>query len=202
LICSANELDPAPDKQWLGRSFIHAKLWRRHESKEALMCQRSPPAHRLAGTRESKRGQMKTAQQWLAAYAANHRNPINQRIHRVCVPAILFSVLGLAWHVQIVGIVDLWWANGAIVLSLLALAFYWWLGMWPCLTMAVTFAVIIAMVMGLEWGTSLPTVSLYTTIFALAWIAQLIGHKVEGGPPSFLEDMQFLLIGPLWVFYH
>jgi len=149
-----------------------------------------------------KREQMKTAQQWLAVYAANHRNPINQRIHRVCVPAILFSVLGLAWHVQIVGTVDLWWANGAIVLSLVALAFYWWLGMWPCLIMAATFGVIIAMVMGLEWGTSVPTVALYSTIFALAWIAQLIGHKVEGGSPSFLEDVQFLLIGPLWVFYH
>jgi len=76
------------------------------------------------------------------------------------------------------------------------------LGTWPCLTMAATFAVIIAMVMGLEWGTSVPTIALYLTIFALAWIAQLIGHKVEGGSPSFLEDLQFLLIGPLWVFYH
>jgi len=148
-----------------------------------------------------QQGPMKTAQQWLAAYAANHRNPINQRIHRVCVPAILFSVLGLAWHVH-PGIADIWWANGAIVLSLLALAFYWRLGTWPCLTMAATFAVIIAMVMGLEWGTSVPTIALYLTIFALAWIAQLIGHKVEGGSPSFLEDLQFLLIGPLWVFYH
>jgi len=166
------------------------------------MCQRSRRRTGWPARGSLKREQMKTAQQWLAAYAANHRNPINQRIHRICVPAILFSVLGLAWHVQIVGTVDLWWANGAIVLSLLALAFYWRLGLWPGLTMAATFVVIIAMVMGLEWGTSVPTVALYSTIFALAWIAQLIGHKVEGGSPSFLEDVQFLLIGPLWVFYH
>jgi uncharacterized membrane protein YGL010W len=36
-------------------------------------------------------------------------------------------------------------------------------------------------------------------IFVLAWIGQFVGHKIEGQKPSFLEDVQFLLIGPLWV---
>ena len=35
-------------------------------------------------------------------------------------------------------------------------------------------------------------------VFFLAWVAQLIGHKIEGQKPSFLEDLSFLLIGPLW----
>ena len=36
-------------------------------------------------------------------------------------------------------------------------------------------------------------------IFVLAWIGQFYGHKVEGAKPSFLKDLEFLLIGPLWV---
>lgn len=160
----------------------------------------------LDGARElqaqDKRGTMRSAQQWLAAYAAHHCNPINRRIHTVCVPAILFSILGISWHVQIPGAADLWWANGATILSLLALVFYWRLGLSPFLTMAATFAVMIASVMGLEWGTSLPTLPLYCTIFVLAWIAQFVGHKLEGKAPSFFDDLQFLLIGPLWVIYH
>jgi uncharacterized membrane protein YGL010W len=36
-------------------------------------------------------------------------------------------------------------------------------------------------------------------IFVLAWIGQFIGHKVEGKKPSFLDDLKFLLIGPLWL---
>ena len=42
---------------------------------------------------------------------------------------------------------------------------------------------------------------LYTSIiiFVLAWIGQFYGHKVEGAKPSFLKDLEFLLIGPLWV---
>ena len=36
-------------------------------------------------------------------------------------------------------------------------------------------------------------------IFVAAWIGQFYGHKVEGAKPSFLKDIEFLLIGPLWV---
>ena len=42
------------------------------------------------------------------------------------------------------------------------------------------------------WLTSL-------TIFIAAWIGQFIGHALEGKRPSFFKDLQFLLIGPLWL---
>jgi uncharacterized membrane protein YGL010W len=38
-------------------------------------------------------------------------------------------------------------------------------------------------------------------IFAAAWVGQFIGHKIEGAKPSFLEDVQFLLIGPAWLLH-
>ncbi|HMQ64442.1 MAG TPA: DUF962 domain-containing protein, partial [Flavilitoribacter sp.] len=38
-------------------------------------------------------------------------------------------------------------------------------------------------------------------IFVVAWIGQFIGHKIEGKKPSFLEDLQFLLIGPAWLLH-
>ena len=36
-------------------------------------------------------------------------------------------------------------------------------------------------------------------IFLIAWIGQFYGHKIEGKKPSFLKDLQFLLIGPAWL---
>jgi uncharacterized membrane protein YGL010W len=36
-------------------------------------------------------------------------------------------------------------------------------------------------------------------IFVFSWIFQLIGHKIEGKKPSFLEDIFFLMIGPAWL---
>jgi uncharacterized membrane protein YGL010W len=38
-------------------------------------------------------------------------------------------------------------------------------------------------------------------IFVVAWIGQFVGHKIEGKKPSFLEDLQFLLIGPAWLMH-
>jgi uncharacterized membrane protein YGL010W len=39
------------------------------------------------------------------------------------------------------------------------------------------------------------------SIFFVAWIFQFYGHKVEGKKPSFLKDVQFLLIGPAWLMH-
>jgi uncharacterized membrane protein YGL010W len=36
-------------------------------------------------------------------------------------------------------------------------------------------------------------------VFVVSWIFQFIGHKIEGKKPSFLEDLQYLLVGPLFV---
>jgi uncharacterized membrane protein YGL010W len=33
----------------------------------------------------------------------------------------------------------------------------------------------------------------------VGWIGQFIGHGFEGKRPSFLRDLRFLLVGPLWV---
>jgi uncharacterized membrane protein YGL010W len=38
-------------------------------------------------------------------------------------------------------------------------------------------------------------------IFVIAWIIQFIGHEVEGKKPSFLKDIQFLMIGPAWLMH-
>ena len=42
---------------------------------------------------------------------------------------------------------------------------------------------------------------IYIGIFVLAWIGQFYGHKIEGKKPSFLKDLQFLLIGPIWLLH-
>ena len=36
-------------------------------------------------------------------------------------------------------------------------------------------------------------------LFVGAWIAQFVGHKLEGRKPSFFEDLQYLWIGPIFV---
>ena len=36
-------------------------------------------------------------------------------------------------------------------------------------------------------------------LFGVLWVLQFIGHAIEGKKPSFMKDLQFLLIGPAWI---
>ena len=38
-----------------------------------------------------------------------------------------------------------------------------------------------------------------STLFVGGWAIQLLGHKLEGKKPAFLDDLQSLLIGPLFL---
>ena len=49
---------------------------------------------------------MRTLESWLAEYAISHQNRTNQKIHVVCVPAIVFSILGLAWSIPVPGAME------------------------------------------------------------------------------------------------
>ncbi|STZ09235.1 Protein of uncharacterised function (DUF962) [Moraxella caprae] len=122
---------------------------------------------------------------WLSEYAVSHQNPTNKRIHYICVPIIFLTIVALLYHIStyllaVVTIGVLWFYVRLSLSSFIAmLAFY---GL--CLGVAVFAPVGI-------W--------FWVEVFVVAWIGQFVGHKVEGAKPSFFEDLQFLLIGPLWV---
>lgn len=146
---------------------------------------------------------MRTLGQFLEAYGESHRNPINQWVHFVCVPAIFFSSLGLLWLVplgQWFGLASsaAYWVNGATALGVLAGIFYLRLSLGTFALMVVWFALSVAGVVLIErFGGSLLWICVVTWV--LAWAVQVYGHKVEGKKPSFADDVVFLLIGPVFV---
>jgi uncharacterized membrane protein YGL010W len=44
---------------------------------------------------------MRSIDRWLAEYGESHRNPVNKLIHWICVPAIVFSLIGLLWALPV-----------------------------------------------------------------------------------------------------
>lgn len=145
---------------------------------------------------------MKTIDEWLTLYARDHQNPTNKLIHWVCVPVILFSVFGLLMSIPFPVVLN-GWINVASIVYIFALAFYFRLSISIFLGMIVIgilffttnrfLAINILPNIGLTlWQFSL-------ILFVIAWIFQFIGHKLEGQKPSFFEDVQFLLIGPIWL---
>lgn len=135
---------------------------------------------------------MKTLEQWFDEYGQSHRNPRNRALHKVCVPAIQWSLLGLLWAVKL-GPINLAWLVFAG-----ALVFYARLSARAFAFMAVESLVMLALAAAVERA-GWPLVPLCVAVFVIAWIGQFIGHHIEGKKPSFFQDLQFLLIGPLWV---
>ncbi|HHB77712.1 MAG TPA: DUF962 domain-containing protein [Saprospiraceae bacterium] len=146
---------------------------------------------------------MKSLNQWYAEYAESHQNPTNQWIHFVCVPSIFFSLVGLLMSIPSsfftsMGIHSPYLGNWAIPLLIFVWIFYARLS---AKTFIKIFIFSILCLIGnvfLSKYFSVFKVSLL--IFIVAWIGQFYGHKVEGKKPSFFKDLQYLLIGPGWVF--
>lgn len=147
---------------------------------------------------------MKTIQQWYDDYAVSHQNKTNQKIHYICVPAIFFSIVGMIMSIptgflqSTLNISNPMIGNWASVLLILLLLFYLRLSFALFLRM-LGFSVLC--VMGNYYLSQIaPLFITSLIIFIAAWIGQFYGHKIEGKKPSFFKDLQFLLIGPAWVF--
>ncbi len=129
---------------------------------------------------------MKTLQQWFDEYNASHQNDLNEKIHWICVPAIMFAILGLLWMLA-----------PLLLLILMGVSLMFYLRLSPPLTYGMVMVVAAMGILALILRPVL--LPLCVIIFVAAWAGQFYGHHVEGKKPSFFQDLQFLLIGPLWV---
>ena len=143
---------------------------------------------------------MRAVQSWLDEYGESHQNPINKTVHWICVPLILLSLIGLLWSIPMPHTLAetsplLNWG----VLFLIAALLYYFALAWR---LALGMTLVVLMVIAIVYGVSRLPASLWLvslSVFVIAWIGQFIGHQVEGRKPSFFRDIQFLLIGPLWL---
>jgi uncharacterized membrane protein YGL010W len=124
--------------------------------------------------------------QLLAHYGESHRNPRNEVIHFIAIPVIMLSLVGLLFRVHpwlayaFVGASMVYYAR----LSLVFLA-------------AMAALSVLAFVLIHAMGDQVAPIS--AALFVGAWIAQFVGHRIEGRKPSFFEDIQYLWVGPLFV---
>jgi uncharacterized membrane protein YGL010W len=146
---------------------------------------------------------MRTLDEWFAEYSVSHQNQTNKKIHYICVPAIFFSVVGLLMSIPNRGLISLvhsdnfLFVNWAVAVLILVLYFY------LRLSLRMAFYILIFATLCVIGNFYLAKVGplwlISLVIFAVAWIGQFYGHKLEGKKPSFLKDIQFLLIGPAWI---
>lgn len=148
---------------------------------------------------------MKTMQDWLDEYAESHQNKTNKAIHFICVPLIVFSVVGLFMSIpntiisQLTGIESYSIANWAVVALIPIMFFYMRLSVKMGILILAFLALCILGNIQLQLFSGFPIWQSSLAIFVVAWIGQFYGHKLEGEKPSFFDDIKFLLIGPAWI---
>lgn len=146
---------------------------------------------------------MKTLDQWFEEYAVSHQNPKNKAIHYFCVPAIFFSIVGLLMSIPSSILRNSLHLNQPIVenWATVALIFVFFFYLRLSVAMAFKIAVfsILCLIINFYIGQFVPLWAFSIGLFVIAWIGQFYGHNIEGKKPSFLKDIQFLMIGPAWV---
>jgi len=143
---------------------------------------------------------MRTIHQWLDEYGASHTNETNKLIHWICVPAIFLSITGLFYCVQIpVNLAAGLPLNVAVIAMLLVSTYYLSLSIRIGIGMILFGLICLVLCYLCEKFVPVPLWFLSVFIFVIAWVGQFFGHKVEGKKPSFFKDLQFLLIGPMWL---
>jgi len=161
---------------------------------------------------------MRKIEQFFAEYAESHQNKTNKIIHWICVPLIFFSIAGFIslipspltnilnkivhfmdafiGHIHINSILNL----PLLITIILVSIFYF------RLSKIVGFIMLLVMLFVASTTNNINikfknSWIIYFTIFVITWIFQFIGHKIEGKKPSFLKDLQFLLVGPIWLLH-
>jgi len=147
---------------------------------------------------------MRKIDQLFSEYAESHQNPTNKIIHWICVPLIFWSILGFISLIPAPHIFILYF--GAIsVVSILAIiavsVFYFRLSWRIAIIMFFIMLLLEHFIYFVNVKLEAHSWIFFLSVFILSWIAQFYGHKIEGKKPSFLKDLQFLLIGPIWLLH-
>ncbi len=148
---------------------------------------------------------MSKIQPLLNEYSESHQNSTNKSIHWICVPLIFWSIIALIYSIpngfliHLLG--DHFYSNWAVLAMILVLMYYLSLSISLTFGMFIFISVCLFISEMLLQNEFLSLWIIALIVFILAWIGQFYGHKVEGKKPSFLKDIQFLLIGPVWLMH-
>ena len=140
------------------------------------------------------------ADHWLNEYGRHHNHGANRLIHWLSIPLIVTSVVGLLWSLPVPETFSQATPvlNWGTIFLMAAVVYYFIISISLAFGVLPFIALVVLSVTWLEQF-SLPLWLTSSAIFLVAWAAQRVGHEIEGNRPSFVADLQYLMIGPVWL---
>lgn len=142
---------------------------------------------------------MKSLLEQLSTYKSVHLNKSNIKTHFIGIPLIIWSValLVASWSFDIAVNDRVVTVNFAAILGAIVLLYYVVLSR-PLALMAILLfgpllysAIATASIDGHYW--------IAIGVFVIGWVFQFIGHAYEKAKPAFVDDLNQLFIGPLFL---
>ncbi|QOL24787.1 DUF962 domain-containing protein [Thalassotalea sp. LPB0316] len=142
---------------------------------------------------------MKSIVEQLSTYKSVHLNKKNVRTHFFGVPLIVMSVMVL------INMLNITWRSDSNevtlplmpVIALLVVLYYLLLDVKIGLIATLLFAPVYWAAINIS---ALPNAAWWALgIFVIGWIIQFVGHAYEKAKPAFVDDLNQLLIGPLFL---
>jgi uncharacterized membrane protein YGL010W len=143
---------------------------------------------------------VRPADEWLSRYGRYHNHKTNCLIHSLTIPFVVMSLVGLLWSLpapetfeQATPVL-----NWGTIFLMTAIMYYF------IMSISLAFGILpfaILVIFGVDWLEQL-TVPLWltsTAILNLTWAGQRVGHQIEGHQPPLVEDIQTMMIGPVWI---
>ncbi|HET8797476.1 MAG TPA: Mpo1-like protein [Thermoanaerobaculia bacterium] len=135
---------------------------------------------------------MQSIEALFADYASYHQTPGNKAFHRIGIPLIMLTLIGMLTQVKLFLLGGVQY-DVAMLLIAAASAYYFvveWRLALPMIAVSILFYYL---------GAAIPLL-INAALFVLGWIFQFIGHKVyEHKNPAFFRNFLHLLVGPLWI---
>jgi uncharacterized membrane protein YGL010W len=135
---------------------------------------------------------MQTVDELFADYAAFHQTAGNKLFHRLGIPMIMLSLIGMLTQVTLLDLGTI--RFDAAMLLIAASSAYYFVVEWR-----LAIAMIAVSLVFYFLGAAIPF-WINVALFVIGWIFQFIGHKIyEHKNPAFFRNFVHLLVGPLWI---
>jgi len=141
---------------------------------------------------------MKSVEEQLSTYKSVHLNPTNIKTHFVGIPLIIWAIMIWLSLVELpIMTVGSFPMTLALIIFPIVLIYYFLLNANLAIGQLLFFiptlytATLIAQMPNAGW--------IAASVFFVGWVFQFIGHYYEKAKPAFVDDLNQLLIGPLFI---
>lgn len=138
----------------------------------------------------------------ISDYESYHQNPLNIKIHVICVPLIILSLIGMLNAIPIA------WGPIRIghVVCALYFSYYIFYARPYALACFAMFVVLIAVDSQLAKLSTPLYLGIQISLFVVSWLLQFWGHKTEGNQPAFIANkesgLHSMFMAPILVIRH